>query len=167
MSDRVVETLLGILASDEVAKVPGLGLFGRQRLEGVTATNPRTGRLIRAEPRVIVAFRPDVALRASDDALPPSVDVAPRLSERFALPAAEASALVEAWCAPKLEAIRAVTVPGDERTPVVLGAFGTLLVRWHEVDARLQSFSGPSHHRFLFRPSDETTAVLGLTVEPS
>lgn len=174
MTNGTIErTIIALLAEDRVVSLPGFGVFQRIAYEGVSGTNPKTGDVIRVDPKVLIHFVPDESLRflngAASSPAPVAaqqVDVEARLAESLSISSAEAQALLTPWIASKVAGVRAtVVLPFQKRSrhQVDLGEMGVLEVNCVEVSPALEATLGPSHRRFLFRPTQAVSERLGAT----
>lgn len=157
MRDPIVNTLLELLARDQVVHLTGLGHFWRARHAAVTASDPRSGATISAPATVRVAFVPDPTLRGNEDSegerqSAPSVDLAQHLE------APDAAGQLSAWLEPIVSAI--LNAPREGRSEIAVSTFGSLKVRWHTPP--MAALGGP-RRRFVFAPSPATTEALGLS----
>jgi nucleoid DNA-binding protein len=171
-SVTVEQTLIDLLAENGVVSVPGLGVFQRNAFEGVSGRDPKRGPVIHVAPKVLIQFVPDESLRLLTGPPSPSAPVAiegtveARLAVSLSTTQPEAHALLAEWTTSKVAAIRATAFApfqSRSRSEVDLGELGVLQVSCVEVTPALEATLGPSHRRFLFRPTPAVCARLGAT----
>lgn len=130
--EPIEETIISILTAGDIASIPGFGEFERTFHEGLSAKNPRTGQIIKVEPKVVIWFDLDEALRNPDPTAPkPELalgNVEQRLAGQLAISSEEAEERMLAWALPKITEILKATIQQREERSVDLGALGELNV---------------------------------------